>query len=211
MGHFLATRPLCDTDMAHAVLRNAAKSVVSAWTIWAAAFAAACILLITIGGLPIATLQLRQHWWFLPGALFAMWTAVGTLMPLALIGRSRQIFMALCTLGAIVVGVMLLSKLAFYPQARIWLWRGIVFGLTAAMLVGPAWCFIAALRRSLVDSRVVSAAIGLWAAATLTLAIEWPFNEPPSVFGYFFLAGILALAVAPLAAAPLALHFNRHR
>jgi hypothetical protein len=132
-------------------------------------------------------------------------------MPLALIGRSRQTFMALCTLGTIVVGVMLLSKLAFYPQARIWLWRATVFALMVAMLSLPAWCFVAAVRRSLVNSRVALAAIGFWAAATLALAIEWPFSGQPTVIGYFFLAGVLAVAVAPLATAPLALHFNRHR
>jgi hypothetical protein len=55
------------------------------------------------------------------------------------------------------------------------------------------------------------AAVGLWALATILAAAELLLHHERSVPNLMLLAGLAALAVAPLALTPLALAWNRHR
>ena len=82
-------------------------------------------------------------------------------------------------------------------------------------ILGTVWAFVAARRRSLIGSPTVWAAMVLWGALCALAMLFWSQHRnehwisPSPVFVY--LIGLLALVVFPLAAAPLALVWNRNR
>ncbi|MGH9818454.1 MAG: hypothetical protein ACRD6I_20515, partial [Candidatus Acidiferrales bacterium] len=165
MGHFLATRPMTDTEMARAILRTVAKSVLLAWVIWAAAFLIAYVVLTAAGAAPALKLPEGMNWWYLPGTLLGPWVVVGILTSIGLAGRSKSAYQLLCGFAAAVIGVMLLSKLALSPEARWLLQRTLVAIVGGTLLLGTAWAFAAARRRLLIQTRTLWAAAGMWAAA----------------------------------------------
>jgi hypothetical protein len=211
MGHFLATRPMTDADMARTTLRTAANSVLLAWFVWAAAFLIACIVLMAARVWPAVEVPEGANWWYLPATLLGPWIVAGTLTSIGLAGRSKLVLQLLCGLAAAFIGVMLISELALPREARWVLQRTLVAIVGGSLLLGTGWLFLAARRRGLIQAPTVWAATGVWAVAAVLLVLQWPLKEEPQLSAYPLFAGVLALAVAPLAAAPLALSWNRHR
>jgi hypothetical protein len=90
---------------------------------------------------------------------------------------------------------------------------GHVMALTlgSAIILGTAWLYVAARRKSLIQPSTMYLAAISWVGASV-LAIytllHGPSTPPAACVP---LLGVLALAVLPLAAAPLALSWNRHR
>jgi hypothetical protein len=83
--------------------------------------------------------------------------------------------------------------------------------LAIVLVAGTAAAFVIAHRRSLIGTRTVATAAIVWALVSAVAALG-PFStRGDAVVVWLCAAGVLALAVSPLATAPLALEWNRTR
>jgi hypothetical protein len=211
LGHFLATRPMSSTDMARTILKTAAKSVLIAWVIWAAPFLALNAILLAIHGIPELALPRELGWWYFPATLLGAWTAVSLLTPLGLAGRRGLVATLWFGLLALFIGLSMFSKYALSPQAQDHFVYGVAVACGVVFVLGTAWAFVAARRRSLIGSPTLYVAASVWGALSTLVILGWVPHPAEPIAAYVFVAGVLALAVAPLATAPLALAWNRNR
>ncbi len=211
MGSFLATRPMAPADQARTALLAGAASLLSAWAVWAVAALLAFAGCALLGALPSPLIPLDQDWRQVPVAFVGSWMFLGNLTAVVLAGRPRGFVKLVCLAIAGYIALELAANYALAPgiHQQASLAFAIAFGL--ACLVGTIAAFVAARRRGLINAPTAWASLGAWATlAGLTVLVLRP--TPATHYGtYVALVGLLALAVAPLAAAPLALAWNRHR
>ncbi len=96
------------------------------------------------------------------------------------------------------------------PTQRL-LHQSVAAAVGLALIQGTLWLYALARRRRMIHTSTVIAAACIWSAASATLILNWPLDGKLPTAGYQLLTGALALAVAPFAAAPLAIAWNRHR
>jgi hypothetical protein len=150
-------------------------------------------------------------WWYFPAIALGAWTLLGLSTTVSFAGHSTLMAKLICGVLAAFFAVSMGSPLLLSPTAQRWFTAALAASLAATMMGGTAWAFVAALRRQFIAWPTLVASLAAWLAAVATLALKWPLvpGQPPLAFA--LIAGALALAVAPLAAAPLALSWNRHR
>jgi hypothetical protein len=212
MGQFLATRPTTDTDMARAIFLMEAKSVVFAWAIWALAFAVACACIAMAGS--VTAIHFPQDdigWWYFPVAFMASWMVTSTFTCLLLFGRPKYVVQFLGGLAAAVIIVSVLSKFLLRPAAHVLLGQTLTALLASGVVVAGGLAFVAARRRRLIQLPTAWVAVGTWIVATILLACFLPTYAQPRLLAYLLIAALVTLLVTPVAAAPLAISFNRHR
>jgi hypothetical protein len=210
-GQFLATRPITSTDLARTILKTAVISVLAAWMIWAVAFVCVCAILMAMGINLQSKLPAEVGWWYLPATLLGAWTAVGILTPLSLAGRIKLAATALFGAMALFVGCALFSKFALSARAQEYFVQGSAVFWGIVFVLSTVSAFVVARRRSLIGWPTLYVAATVWAALCTLIAVVW---FPRSVQGLavsLCVAGLFALAVAPLATAPLAVAWNRTR
>ena len=210
IGHFLATRPLTNRDLAASILRSVAWSVLISWAIWAISAVSIAGLMAITGTLPQAPVISQWHWWYLPGALLSCWIAASVTASFLMIGRDKQLATFFCASLVCFVGFLLATKLLDRPTQE-WVFSalqvvaGIGFGLFAAGVM------IVARRRLLIESSVVALLGSIWAAVSAIIFVECLRIPSVTLPITILLIGVAALGVAPFAAAPLAIGWNRHR
>ena len=150
IGHFMATRPITNADLARTILRAAAQSVLLAWAIWAAAFLFAFLMLMLFDAVPMVELPEGLGWWYFPATLAGLWTAVGCVTSIGLAGRAKLFTQLMCGLFAAFIGLTLFSKFALSNQAQ-WQFERAVVAIGATCVLGTAWMFLAARRRLLIQ------------------------------------------------------------
>lgn len=211
IGQFQATRPVTSTEMARTILKCAAIGLVIGWTIWAASFLA---LAETLRALQV-TFPLRLPaplgWWYFPATLVGPWAAMGLSTPLFLTGRKGLFATIIIGSMVFVIGLMLFSRLAFSHegQEQFFRWALLVVGIM--LVLGTIWSFLAAQRRSLIGTPTIVVAASVWGMLCALVAIYGISHPEEGLSAYISAAGILTLAVSPLATAPLALAWNRNR
>jgi hypothetical protein len=211
IGHFLATRPITSADLSRIILKTTGKSVFIAWVIWTAV----SLLLYTIlSALRInfqATLPEHVGWWYFPATLLGAWTSAGIFAPIMLTGRRG--LAAGFLFGGIFLfcGGALFSKNVLSPQAQVYFREGVFYLLGVAFVVWTVWAFTAARRRSLIGGPTLYVAATVWAALCALVGLVWGIHSAQEFAIGVCIAGVFALAVAPLASAPLALTWNRTR
>jgi hypothetical protein len=210
MGSFVATRPMTNDALARAALHVAIRSVLVSWTIWVVAFAAALAVLALAGELPNELVPPELGWRYFPLTILGAWLGVAPLMTICLTGRLKLFFELLWPGPAVYVALDLASKLLNKPAQRL-LDQSVAATVGLALILGTTWLYALARRRGMIHTSTVIAAACLWAAASATLILNWPLDSPAPLPIYLLLTGVLALAVAPFAAAPLAIAWNRHR
>jgi hypothetical protein len=230
-GSFFATRPLSDRALAYAMLKHAFASCIIACGLWMLACASAIAMVqlypswhsIDIRLWSLSHYLPQQNWWLrwpLVAALTvgAMWTIIGFIAPLFMAGRGLLI--------AIVTGVATVLLILYVwatsqweatneHRAIFWLELAIVGSLALAILA----TFVVAMRKQLIGWRQCTAAFGLWMciAALLVviihagLTLDWGLPFFKSNWLNYFIPFVAVLPLFPLAAAPLAIHWNRHR
>lgn len=214
MGHFLATRPLTNPQFARIILWNAARSLGSAWLLWVIPVVCLSVLVMATGAVPMATWDpfLRQSWWwYLPATLLASWTVCSCLAAITLTGRSQP-FTSL-VIGGTVVGFAtnIAAEYALTLEQRMQFWQ-IVFGVISAIIViTTVWLFAAARRRQMITLPVAWGSLAAWCALVGGLIAIRVADPRFTVIAAIGLAGVMTLAVAPFAATPLALAWNRTR
>jgi hypothetical protein len=211
MGHFLATRPISDTDAARAILLTAAKSVLLAWAIWALAFALACCCIAASGYSAAIKFPENIGWWYFPATLLGPWMVASTLIYLGLLGSTKYVLQFLCGVAGAALIMAISSKFLLKPAAQ-WLLEQAFFAFVGSgLIIAGGLAFVIARRRRLIQSPTVWIAAFVWIASTIALATLWRTHADPRLIGYLLIAACAALLVAPIAAAPLALSINRHR
>jgi hypothetical protein len=224
---FLGTLPLSDKAVSYAMLRSAFASVVVTWLLWIAAMFAAMWM--------VGSNNMEPTWEVLqaltsisdivPGesrssaalatliALAAMWTVVGTVASVVMAGRGW--FLAL-------VYAFTLVLLIAYVGGRAWLMDHgypeiadrLEIGAFAAIVLLPVLAYVLALARRVIGRKELLFAAGLWLAmvALLEIGLRTPGGFQPIVYRADFVYPLIALVpLFPLAAAPLAMSWNRHR
>jgi hypothetical protein len=209
MGQFLGTRPLSNPELARPILQTALRGVALAWVIWAAAFLAVYGILRTIGVEPHLPPGVR--WWYFPATLLGLWTSVTVLTCLGLTGRSTPILSLLIGGLSTFVAILIFSKFALSPEGQTMLFHGLRSTFGVACVVGTAAAYMAALRRALIGAPTAGLAGALWCALCMLVVVERMMGPARPLHVYVLAAGLLALAVLPPAAAPLAIAWNRQR
>jgi len=216
LGAFAGTRPLNDRDISLATLKVGAASI--------AATFAVCVLAVlpwvVMGSLEHLSGKFTAHpyllaFGYLCGLLLSGWTVMALAACITLTGHKW----VLGVLGAIVFvfffGIMTLGTWnPMSPGRREALLETLVIFITSGCLLGAFAAFTAAYRKRLIGKGLVSLSACLWLLFVVCAVGLWlRFREPsePMFFPLFLLIVLTALPVAPLALAPLALSWNRHR
>jgi hypothetical protein len=219
---FSATRPVSDRMLAAIFLRGAWWSVCAAYLV--SVFGSLATAAWAYGKEPAGVQQLiEQHlllggWRSMPLAcvapLLATWAAVGLSGSIVLTGRSSLVVFVLGGAAGVLVTAIAIINLLVPPNVGDVLSAGCWGTLGLACLTGTAWAFVRARRQGLASSACVwRSALGwllLCGFVWFALAPSHP-SSPLSWLAWPLVPGLLALCVSPLATAPLALAWNRHR
>lgn len=213
MSHFMATRPMTDSDMARTILKTAGLSILLAWAIWALVFLVVYLVLLTNHAVPQPALPMELGWWYFPATLLGLWLSVTLTAVLGLAGRPWLIVVLFCIACALFFAGLLFSKYVLRGDANLKLQfhYGMLVANGVGFLLVTAWAFVMARRRLLIGPRTVYAASGVWIFLSTLVTLEWALHRAQPAPVYMVVAGLSALVVFPLAAAPLALSWNRHR
>jgi hypothetical protein len=212
-GHFAATRPMTNTDLSWTMLKTAAISVFAAWSLWAVAFLILYAIVLATGAVPQPQLPGEWGWWYFPATFVGAWLGVSLLATIGQAGRPK-FFMILFfgSLTILLAGIILRSDiLPQDEQSRGLVQNVLMIGASLLFILGTSWTFAAAQRRSLVALKCVYAAAAIWSGLALLVVAHAAVRAAAPFAVYFFVVGLMSLAVFPLAAAPLALSWNRHR
>ncbi len=198
MKSFLGTRPLPDGDMAMAVLGNAAVAIGASALVW------------LVGGLGILAAYRYPapipDWRLIPTLLLLAWTFTGLGVA---VGLARSRFVATVGVGA---GVLLVLFFCIMHTSRGHDIRVALFAtLAACSFVGTALAFIAAIRRHILGTRTLIGCLAGYIIVSAWCLFIWGWGAPKISLGHAIVFGFCTLPFAPIAAAPLALFWNRHR
>jgi hypothetical protein len=210
MGQFVATRPMTSGDIARVLLKTAIGSALVAWCIWATAAGLLYGLLTAIGVSPHPALD-GLGWWYLPVTLLGMWIVTSAFATICLTGRLMRFVMLACFLAAGAIGLAIYAQWMLSYQAQAKLWQSLLGCFAIACVLGTAWAMLSAWRRGLIGATTVQVSAAAWTvmgAGILAAQAMHPHHAWPA---YLFLAGLAALVVAPFAAMPLAVSWNRVR
>jgi hypothetical protein len=211
MGQFLATRPITSLDLSRRLLIVAVKNLALAWGIWGTVLLLIMLVLRLDGQSPWTYLPAEFRWQSLAVAMLLSWAAMASVIALALWGRTKLVSQLFIGLSLGYVALMLFAKFALIDEAR----EALMHGLVAVTGLAPTAITIAALvaarKRGLIEAPVAGAAVAVWITLIAACILAWPADLAISRSGEFLLYGSLALVVAPIAAAPLALAWNRIR
>jgi hypothetical protein len=213
MGNFAATRPMSDTEMSWVMLKTAVISVLTAWLLWAIVFFILYVILLATGVVPRLELPGELGWWYFPATLVSAWLGVSLLATVGQAGRPT-LFMILFfgSMTLLLAWLVLRNYILPSDEQTRSLFQNVLLVVSSLVFsLGTTWAFVAARRRSLVPLRYVYAAAGIWSALALLVVAHAVMRNAAPFAVYLFVAGLMSLAVAPLAAAPLALAWNRHR
>ena len=221
IGQFLASRPITSVDMAWRLLLTAAKSFLQTWACWGVI----CVLIVLFAQLtensPMEHLPPAHRWELLVGAVLLSWAAMTTTMVMALADRGRLIFRVITGLSFSFIALIILNSIVvrLFDNAQIVHTFGALFGLAATAATVAAFYY--AFRRGLLEPRLAIAAVVVWVILIAAGAgmIPRTSQQDRTIAGmkFFdvtartFVLGSLSLAVAPIAATPLALAYNRTR
>jgi hypothetical protein len=216
LGAFAATRPLRDRDLSFATLKAGAASIVATfavcilavlpWVAWFLATGRPGPLHTLAGLVGKAASHPYLYFWCLCGMLLLAWTSMvlGACMTLT----GRKFVMAIFLVCPFEV---LAAKMQdFLPVWGKTLFEGFWSVIGLGVLLGILAAFTAAYRKRLIGKGLVLLAIGIWLIlSACALGMGGHFRVPGIASS--LLPGFLALPAAPLALAPLALSWNRHR
>lgn len=221
IGQFLATRPITSVDLARRLLLVATKSFLQTWACWGVFFVLILLLAQVTGNVPMERLPNAHRGTLLIGAVLLSWVAMATTIVLALADRGRLIFRVITGVSFGCIALILLNDLLArrFGRDEIVHTYGAIFGLAATAATVAAFYY--AFHRGLLQIRVAIAAVVVWVIliAAGSGMIPRTSQQDRTIAGmtFFdvtsrtFVLGSLALAVAPIAATPLALAYNRTR
>ncbi len=211
MGQFLATRPMTNSDLSRLMLKTMALNVIWAWLVWCAAALVVSLTLWAANALPVPLLPPEMHWWHIPGILIGTWLTTALMAGLILCGRQRFLAIVFFGIFSLIILGMLFGKWGLSEQQREWFHQSMLVVNALAFVLGTAWAFVDARRRLFIRSQTLTIAAGVWMATAGLVAFDLIVHHERTIPVQMLLAGLAALALAPLAVTPLAIAWNRHR
>jgi hypothetical protein len=223
---FLAALPMSDKTLSYAILRSAFASLVTTWGLWIAAIAVACLFLAPHidASLEVRSI-LTSIYDFGPSdtwggaiispvlTLVAMWTIVGVAASVVLTGRAW--FLTVVYVLAVSLAVAYAVVINWLHYQRQWVIPWIDAGLFAVAVLATVGMFALAIWRRHLGRQDLLMAAAIWFAVLflLEVALHMPTGFwPPYLYaGDFVFPFVAVIPLFPLAAAPLALSWNRHR
>ncbi len=208
-GNFNGSRPLSDCQLANAVLKSATLGLLLSFVIWAACMPAVVLIVgenAETSKLYRAVHQIRTVP-LLAGIIFcavALWCVVGFVTSLSLAGR--KVFVVALTLAFGVGMVRLLVPFCLARESRLAFTQAYALALLVLCLLGCGATFVASWRRRLISMQT----LGLAATIVLLAVVVAHFSELSQNWRYLPFISSCALIPIPLAAAPLAVYWNRH-
>lgn len=202
---FLATRPLSDTDLATIVLRHSAMVCGISVILWLIGVALTVAVWGTLPESLPAAHDMMAHL-LLKASIAALifggliWTLVGLGAALAM---ARSWFVPLGWFGAY---ALFLATVCVLPLAD----RAVIFLAAAGCFAATIAAFAAAWRRKHVSRRTMVGVLTVYVLFQVCLLLGL-VEGILSLDVFLPLIGFSAAPLAPLAAAPLALAWNRHR
>jgi len=143
------------------------------------------------------------------------WGLMGLGTSMTFMGRPWLLWglcLAICSVGPIAMALDTLHPFKLIPFGIVpALWRIAPWAIGTGCLLGTAWAFFAARRRYLIASITLCLGLGLWLILCISVGFMWLSRTTPDLSSIMLAMGLLTLPVAPLATAPLALAWNRHR
>jgi hypothetical protein len=211
MGPFLGSRPMTSAEMAQTILKMTAQSLFLAFSIWAGVFLIAGAILLASGLTPGDVVPKDVAIWSFVAAPVGCWTVITVLASIGLTGRPILFAKISCVIFALYLTAHFLSAYVLSVRGREQFFLTIAFVFPVAFLSGTAWLFITALRRQFMRyPSAVACAIGWIVLSSFCVLIGMQYPNGKFV-SYLNLVGVTALVVAPIAAAPLAVSWNRTR
>jgi hypothetical protein len=218
MGSFQASRPVTNTVLANAVLKSMVRSVLVTFGIWLAILATTLILAWLSLGMEESARRLANfgQWKELTIASLsfpaAAWIASSAACCVCLTGRPLFIVGTFGgTLGTF-IGTMMAMQVCLTPEQRVAFTNFLLYGMALAFAGGTIFAYIMARSKRLVSALEPWIALAVW--GVLALVQLFPvrhYLDMQNGAMHAFFVGLFALAVAPFAAAPLAIGWNRHR
>jgi hypothetical protein len=142
------------------------------------------------------------------------WSLVGFGASITFAGRPWLVWgfwLVVCSVWPALMALRMLKLLNLIPFDIVSaLFGALPWIIGTSCLLGTAAAFITARRRNLI-SLTPCLVSGLWFVLWISVGFMWPKRSDPELSSIVLAMGLLALPVAPLATAPLALAWNRHR
>jgi len=224
---FKATLPVSNSRLSAMILRPGAASLLSALAIYLAG------LLLMIGwfflvgegetaaqGWHVAVNAVHDEFGsgnsllLVAVGIVIAWGLMGLGASLTFMGRPWLVWgfwLVICSVGPIVMTLDTLDALNLLPFSVGPLFSSLPWTIGIGCVIGTAWAFFAARRRYLIASVTPCLGLGLWLILCVSVGFMWLTRSDPELSSIVLAAGLLAVPVAPLATAPLALAWNRHR
>jgi hypothetical protein len=130
---------------------------------------------------------------------------------IALTGRSRP-FVEIFIAGIVLfIGGNVAANYALSFDQQQSLGRGITILLGLTTLLGTAWLFVLSRRRAMVAASSAWTCLAVWVLLAAGIGTAKAFEPQMPIAACLLMAGLAGLVVAPIAAAPLAIAWNRTR
>lgn len=213
----ITTRPVSNRSILLTMLKAFLTSYVAGWIVYFVGVAVVGIWLAATGHLHLSNDTLNELnnlklGFSIPGILLYLlcfWTAVGLTGSMALTGR-RWPILALCVTLCVVPTVIAFSAFLAWDTLRIVFLGALIWLFSAGCIGGTLWAFIRMVQKRLMSPLLAGGVLGGYLlACAICMSLRFRFVNTPAETALLF--GVLALPFAPLATAPLALAWNRHR
>lgn len=225
---FKATLPVNNARLSAMILRPGAASLLAAFAIYIAAAALMIGWFFMVGEGETVT----QEWHNIVIVIHRVFgdrnalllAAVGVVIAWGLVGFGASItfagrpwlvlgfWLVVCSVWPALMALRTLYLLNLIPFDIVSaLFGALPWTIGTLCLLGTAWAFFAARRRHLIASITPCLGLGLWLILCISVGYMWLTRSDPELSSIILAMGLLALPVAPLATAPLALAWNRHR
>jgi hypothetical protein len=225
---FKATLPVNNARLSAMILRPGAASLLAAFAIYIAAAALMIGWFFMVGEGETVT----QEWHSIVIVIHHVFgyrnplllAAVGVVIAWGLVGFGASItfagrpwlvlgfWLVVCSVWPALIALRMLYLLNLIPFDIVSaLFGALPWTIGTLCLLGTAWAFFAARRRHLIASITPCLGLGLWLILCISVGYMWLTRSDPELSSIVLAMGLLALPVAPLATAPLALAWNRHR
>ena len=224
---FKATLPVSNSRLSAMILRPGAVGLLSAWAIYVAGVLFMIGWYFMVGqsdAIPpgpfnsaknaVLGLGYGNTFLLVASGVVVVWGALGLGASMTLMGRPWLLWgfwLAICSFGPVLIILDTLHTINLFPFSVAPLFRSLPWTIGICCMLGTAWAFFVARRRYLIATRTLCLGLGLWILLCISIGSAWLPRDDPGLSTIVLVMGLLALSVAPLATAPLALAWNRHR
>lgn len=221
MRFVLATRPVTDTFLGLAILRNCAAGLLTSWGTWLVMMAGVYGLTYWVGyreevrqAIWPEGMTLQQYAALAFIFVLISWTFTALMAGAVATGRSWLLIAMLVTFfSLLLVFALLKTYLREDHFAQVLAGWYAVSG--TAFLLGTAAAFVAAVRTHLMTTSAAVVCLAAWlviSGVALSSSTMYTAHLPARDWAFLWQClGWLALSILPFAAMPLAIRWNRHR